>query len=515
MIRLSGLRLELSSDEAELTEKVKKIIGTEPRSCRLYKKAVDARKKSDVHFVCSVVFSSENEAKILHRVNGAMPFDDTLYEYPIPDILPQKRPVVIGSGPAGSFAALCLARAGVRPLILERGKPVAERKKDTQRFFETGLLDPESNVQFGEGGAGTFSDGKLNTGTNSPYIRRILSEYVSFGAPEKILTEAKPHIGTDTLCRVAEAMRSEIERLGGTYRFGAKVTDIAVTNGAVTAVYAGEWIETDTVILAIGHSARDTFGMLLKNGVAMTQKPFSVGLRIEHPQELIDRAQYGSFAGHPALGAADYKFGEECYTFCMCPGGYVVAAASEEGGIVTNGMSNTARDGENANSALLVNVDSRDFGSDVFAGVEFQRVIEKRAYEAGTGYAAPCQTLSDFVSGISKSPFGAVKPTYRPGVVRADIHSILPGRVCDSICRGIASIDRKLTGFAYGDALLTAPETRSSSPVRIVRDDTLLTAVGIRGLYPCGEGAGYAGGIMSAAADGIRCASRAIGQWKK
>lgn len=509
MIKIDGIKLGLSENEKDLFEKVKKITKGRAESFYVFKKAIDARRKDNVHFVYSVVAKAKGEEALSKSVNGIMLYDEKSFEYPLLKRKVESRPVVIGSGPAGSFAALCLAKAGACPVVIERGKSVDERSCDTEKFFAGGALDTESNVQFGEGGAGTFSDGKLNTGTHSPFIRKILSEYVRFGANENILTDAKPHIGTDILKKIAVNIRHEVESLGGTYLFSKKVSDIEIKNGKITAVFIPERIETDTVILAIGHSARDTFFMLDSRGVKMEQKAFSVGLRIEHPQELINKAQYGTFYNHPSLGAADYKFGDDCYTFCMCPGGYVVAAASEEGGIVTNGMSYSDRAGENANSALLVNVNEKDFGTNLFAGVEFQRKIERAAYEISKSYMAPCQKLSDFLADTETKSFGSVNPTYKPGVVPSDIRKILPERICDNLKSGILNIDKKLKGFATGDALLTAPETRSSSPVRILRDDTL-QAIGIEGLYPSGEGAGYAGGIMSAAADGIRCAVKII-----
>ena len=506
MIKVDGIRRELSETDFEFEARFRRTYKVVTDTFYILKQAVDARKKQDVHFVCSVLIGAENEDRLLGRIKNAKPFDTSEFSYPELDKIPDMRPVIIGSGPAGTFAALVLAHAGAKPIIIERGQAVENRSCAVDTFFKGGELNENSNVQFGEGGAGTFSDGKLNTGTHSPYIRHILKEYVRFGADENILRDAKPHIGTDVLKDVAKNIRQEIEKLGGTYLFERQVTDFKVQNGKISAVFAEEWIETDCVILAIGHSARDTFALLHQKGVYMEQKPFSVGVRIEHPQEMINKAQYGAFWNHPSLKAADYKLWDDCYTFCMCPGGFVVAAASEKGGIVTNGMSYSARDGENANSALLVNVDSSDFGEDLFAGVKYQREIEQAAYNVSKSYMAPAQTLKDFYAGTKTNSFLGVKPTYQPGVVPCDLNMVLPERISDNLKSGILKLDRKLKGFALDEALLTAPETRSSSPVRILRDAESLESVNVKGLYPCGEGAGYAGGIMSAAADGMKCA---------
>ncbi|MBE7037674.1 MAG: hypothetical protein E7404_02095 [Ruminococcaceae bacterium] len=517
MIKIDGISVSLDYTKDELYEKLKKLTNAKIKNYYIYKKAVDARKKDDVHFVLSIILDVENEQKYIDKIKGAKVFDAKEFDYPHIEKKTDVRPVIIGSGPAGSFAALCLANAGAKPIIIERGKKVCDRKKDTDIFFKTGILNNESNVQFGEGGAGTFSDGKLNTGTNSLYIRKILSEYVKFGASKDILIDAKPHIGTDVLIDVAKNIRDYVEKNGGEYLFEEKVCDLEIKNGKISAVITskGKKIETDYVVCAIGHSARDTFEMLDKRNVSMISKPFSVGVRIEHKQEFINKAQYGKMANHKNLKAADYKFGDDCYTFCMCPGGYVVAATSEEEGIVTNGMSNHLRDGENANSALLVNVDSSDFGNDLFAGVNFQRMLEKKAYEYTKSYAAPCQKLGDFFNGTKTTSFGSVLPTYSVGVMGADLTKILPCKVVSKLLSGIKNIDKKLKGFAMDDAVLTAPETRSSSPVRIVRDLESLQSVNVKGLYPCGEGAGYAGGIMSAASDGIRCACKIIEEMNK
>ncbi len=510
MIRIDRINMSLDSDEGDVYEKTVKLLGRRPDKFYIYKKAVDARRKSDVHFVYSVAVSMENEKKAAERIKNAQVFSDELYSYPQLKKSMQKRPVIVGSGPAGTFAALLLANAGARPIILERGKSVDERKEDADRFFSGGALSENSNVQFGEGGAGTFSDGKLNTGTGSAYLRKILAEYVRFGAPEQILYEAKPHIGTDVLLKIAKNIRAEVERLGGEYRFSDALRDIVTENGSIRAVLANERIETDTVILALGHSARDTFGMLCGRNVAIIQKPFSVGVRIEHLQEKINSIQYGRFSGHVNLPPADYKFGGDCYSFCMCPGGYVVASQSENNSIVTNGMSYFKRDGINANSALLVNVDGRDFGDGVFDGVRYQEKLERAAYNLTGSFAAPCQKLSDFSRNVKTTAFGSVLPTYRPGTEKENIRKILPERISENILSGLKSVNEKMQGFFDPDAVITAPETRSSSPVRIVRDKESLESITVRGLYPCGEGAGYAGGIMSAAADGIRCAEKIV-----
>ena len=523
MYRISELNLKPGGTMEDLKAEAAKRLRVTPgqiRSLKLYRRSVDARHRDDVHFVCTVdVDCGVSRAPRDRRITTAEPF-----RYRLPPSGPLgKRPVVAGLGPAGMFAALILAQAGQRPIVLERGACVEKRRQQVGRFFHTGMLDPESNVQFGEGGAGTFSDGKLNTGTKDPRARKVLEEFAAAGAPEEILYLAKPHIGTDRLPDTVRTIREKIIALGGEVLFETKLTGISVKNDRVAGVKVlrpggvRDEIETENLVLAVGHSARDTFGALRSLGLPMEPKPFSVGVRIEHPQRLIDETLYGKFAGHPALGAADYKLavhlknGRGVYTFCMCPGGSVVAAASEPGRLVTNGMSSFARDGENANSAVLVGVGPSDFGNgDPLAGVEFQRKLEEAAFRLGGGeFRAPVQRVEDFLAGRGSSRLGDVKPTYPVGVVPCGLDGCLPGFLAEALRQGIPLMEERLPGFAYPDAVLTAVESRSSSPVRLLRDAALQSPAA-RGLYPCGEGAGYAGGIVSAAVDGIRCAERIL-----
>lgn len=585
----------LPGNESQLRHEVFRACGiksSQAEDMRILKKSVDARRKSNVHFVLTVVIEMPgmDEASV-SKLRPSKGVNAKPYAKPDPLDPPDlasyakapdfKRPIIVGAGPAGMFCALYLARAGLRPLVIERGKPAIERMADIESFASGGALNADSNVQFGEGGAGTFSDGKLNTGIKSPHIRHVLQEFVDAGAPEDILIEAKPHIGTDKLIEVVQNLRHEIEDAGGEFMFSTRLESIEVADGsseigdgtkrafsnrsssadgepdndaparivAITVRHLNsnpnrdlsfsqdgesnsgkpnasnpgfeesiQTIPANTIVLAIGHSARDTFQMFQDLGVPMERKPFAAGLRVEHLQEDLDRSQYGKFADHPALGAADYKLaaktadGRGVYTFCMCPGGQIVAAASEEGGVCVNGMSEHARDGVNGNSAVLVEVAPDDLpGEDVLEGIRFQREMEQTAYELGMResdipYTSPVQTVEGFLDDVGGKPSTKVVPTYPRGVSWENLRECLPDFISESIAEGLQTFASRLDAFNDGQAVLTGVEARSSSPVRILRNRESLRSETVRGLYPCGEGAGYAGGIMSAAVDGIRVA---------
>ena len=521
MIRIREIAFPPEHNPAQLGYEAAKLLrvpNSKVRQLRIVRRSIDARKKPDVKIVYTVdVAVDGNEQKILRQsgCKRASIAPISYYKPPKCGKSAQKRPVIVGFGPAGMFAALILARAGQRPIVLERGEDAETRHQKVQKFFADGTLDPCSNVQFGEGGAGTFSDGKLNTGLNNPKIGWILEQFVSFGAGEDILYDAKPHVGTDVLLTVVQNLRREVIRLGGEIRFNTCMTDILADNGAITAVvtHSGEEIPCSHLILAVGHSARDTFELLYEKGLPMERKPFAMGVRIEHPQKLVDLAQYGS--DNLRLPPADYKLVRHLddatvYTFCMCPGGYVVAAASELGGVVTNGMSYSDRAGENANAALLVTIRPEDVPIEgVLGGMYWQRQIEQAAYRLTNSYCAPAQKVGDFLKKQPTVAPGDVLPTYRPGVHWCDLHEILPQRITDAMEIALPQLDGNLKGFASEDAVLTGPETRSSSPVRILRDEGMQSPF-LRGVFPAGEGAGYAGGIMSAAIDGIEAAEAVL-----
>jgi len=523
MLRLTEVRLPLDHSEDELRAAICEDLGIEPRELAgysIFRRGFDARKRGAISLVYHLDVETAREAEVLRRLRGRAnvgPAPDTSYRFVAraPQSL-ASRPVVIGLGPCGLFAGLILAEMGFRPILLERGKEVRERTVDTFGFWRKGILDPESNVQFGEGGAGTFSDGKLYSQIKDPghLGRKVLTEFVEAGAPPEILYVSKPHIGTFRLVKMVESLRAKIESLGGEIRFQSRVEDLIVEQGKVRGVILadGSRLATDHVVLAVGHSARDTFQMLHDRGIYIEAKPFSIGFRIEHPQALIDRCRFGPQAGHPLLGAADYKLVHHCrngrsvYSFCMCPGGTVVAAASEPGRVVTNGMSQYSRDERNANSGIVVGITPEDYPGGPLAGIDFQRRWEERAFELGGGtYDAPAQLVGDFLAGRPSQALGTVEPSYRPGVRMCDLSTSLPEYAIEAIREALPAFDKKIRGFAMKDALLTAVETRTSSPIRITRNETF-QSLNTEGLYPAGEGAGYAGGILSAAVDGIKVA---------
>lgn len=528
MLRLTELKMPLDHAPEALRQAVLQRLGipnADLLDIHVFRRGYDARKRTAIHLIYTLDVTLRDEAAVLRRHKGdrqIMPSPDTRYRFVghAPENLP-RRPLVIGAGPCGVMAGLILAQMGFRPIILERGKVVRERTKDTWGLWRRGELNPESNVQFGEGGAGTFSDGKLYSQIKDPqhHGRKVLEEFVKAGAPEEILYVSKPHIGTFRLVTMVESIRETIEALGGEYRFQSRVTDLLIdvardgTRQARGVVLEnGEQIEADHVVLALGHSARDTFAMLERRGVYLEAKPFSIGFRIEHPQGMIDRCRFGDYAGNKTLGAADYKLVHHCrngrsvYSFCMCPGGTVVAATSEPGRVVTNGMSQYSRAERNANAAIVVGIDPKDYPGGPLAGIDLQRRLEELAFQAGGGdYRAPAQTVGDFLAGRPSTALGEVTPSYKPGVTPTDLAACLPDYAVEALREAIPAFDRQIRGYARPDAVMTGVETRTSSPVRIRRGEDG-HSLNTRGLFPAGEGAGYAGGILSAGVDGIKTA---------
>ncbi|RML93036.1 hypothetical protein ALP26_04504 [Pseudomonas savastanoi pv. glycinea] len=529
MLRITELKLPIDHPEEDLRVALLQRLGidsSELLDFTLFKRSYDARKKSsELCFIYTIDFQVSDEQALLRKLG------DDRHVGPAPDVsykvvghAPEgltERPIVVGFGPCGIFAGLLLAQMGFKPIILERGTEVRQRTKDTWALWRKNVLNPESNVQFGEGGAGTFSDGKLYSQIKDPKFigRKVLHEFVKAGAPEEILYVSKPHIGTFRLTGVVENMRHQIEALGGEVRFQQRVTDLMIEDGQLLGVQldSGEQIESRHVILALGHSARDTFRMLHGRGVFMEAKPFSVGFRIEHPQSLIDRARLGKYAGHPKLGAADYKLvhhasnGRSVYSFCMCPGGTVVAATSEPGRVVTNGMSQYSRNERNANSGIVVGISpEQDYPGSPLAGIELQERLESHAYLlGGSSYEAPAQLVGDFIAGRASTAMGSVEPSYKPGVKLVDLADALPAFAIEAIREALPAFDKQIKGFSLHDAVLTGIETRTSAPLRITRGPTL-QSLNTKGLYPAGEGAGYAGGILSAGVDGIRVAEALV-----
>lgn len=526
-IRISNLTINLNEDEKILIKKAAAKLNVSQESIEKFsvvRESIDARRKNKVRLNYIVEVSISGEEKIAGKVNdrNVTLVESKSYKLETGSEKLKSRPVIVGMGPAGMFAGFILAKYGYKPVIIERGEKVEDRQKTVEHFWNTGELSKESNIQFGEGGAGTFSDGKLTTRTKDKRCRTVLGTFVKYGAPEEIIYSGKPHIGTDILKTVVKNIRKEIEKNGGTILFGTKLEGIKIKNKKLCAVIAGkDEIACDNLVLAVGHSSRDTYEMLLKEGVAMEQKPFAIGVRVEHLQSMIDVNQYGRYAGHPKLKASDYRLtaksqdGRGVYSFCMCPGGQVTAASSELGGVVTNGMSNYKRDGKNANSAIVVTVGRDDFENDSpLSGMEFQRYYEKLAYEiGGRDYKAPVQLIKDFLDDRVSTKIGSVAPTYAPGYELRDLKECLPYKVSSALKDGFLNFEKKIKGFSLGDGIMTGIETRTSAPVRILRNENL-ESICAEGLYPCGEGAGFAGGIMSSAVDGIKAAEKIAARYR-
>ncbi|MDF2881939.1 MAG: hypothetical protein K0R54_2496 [Clostridiaceae bacterium] len=528
-IRVSNIILDIDEDISLLRKKASqklKIKDEYIKNFKILRESIDARRKNTIKFNYIVELSCENEGKIVARLNdNNIKLEEDKYDgsFQFGTERLNSRPVIVGMGPAGMFAGLLMAQKGFKPLIIERGEDVESRTESVEEFWNTGRLNLESNVQFGEGGAGTFSDGKLTTRIKDARCDYVLEQFVRFGAPEEIIYNGKPHIGTDILKGVVKNIREEIKKLGGEIRFNSKLQDVIIKDRKIKSIIVnGEEMPCEVLILAIGHSSRDTYEMLSRNGVFLTAKPFAMGVRCEHSQRLINENQYGAYASHPRLKAADYrltytsrKTGRGVYSFCMCPGGEVVAASSEENRLAINGMSNYKRNKENANSAIVVTVGPDDFqGNNPLSGMEFQRHYESLAYKLGGGqYTAPIQLIEDFLNDEVSKKIGSIKPSYKPGYEFRDLKQCLPSYVIETLKEGLGQFDKKITGFASSNGVLTGIETRTSAPVRIERNDKL-ESISAEGLYPCGEGAGFAGGIMSAAVDGLKVSENIMKQYK-